>query len=47
MRDERFIREGLEVRFVTVNNAKDIVSAAQAVADPLATDDMAALIRQF
>jgi uncharacterized protein (TIGR00730 family) len=49
MRDERFIREGLEVRFVKVDQAVDIVAAAQAAADPLSNGDAssAATLAQF
>lgn len=35
MRDEAFIRSGLEVRFVTVDRAEDIVPAIQASARAL------------
>ena len=34
MRDESFIRAGLEVRFVTVNTPEEIVPAAEAAANP-------------
>lgn len=44
MRDERFIRAGLEVRFVKVDRAEDIVAAAQAAADPLSNGDATAAV---
>jgi uncharacterized protein (TIGR00730 family) len=44
MRDERFIRAGLEVRFVKVDQPGDIVAAAQAAADPLSTGDARAAV---
>jgi uncharacterized protein (TIGR00730 family) len=49
MQDEAFIRAGLEVRFVTVDRAEDIVPAAIAAAVPGASDDprLKATIRQF
>jgi uncharacterized protein (TIGR00730 family) len=49
MRDEAFIRSGLEVRFVTVERAEDIVPAILAAARPGASDDSAvkALTKQF
>lgn len=49
MQDEAFIRAGLEVRFVTVDHAQDIVPAAIAAAVPGASDDprLRAAIRQF
>ncbi len=49
MQDEAFIRAGLEVRFVTVDRAEDIVPAALAAAVPGASDDprSKATIRQF
>jgi uncharacterized protein (TIGR00730 family) len=49
MRDEKFIREGLEVRFVTVDRAEQIVAAAQAAAAPLGHTDAAttATLQQF
>ena len=49
MQDEAFIRAGLEVRFVTVDRAEDILPAAIAAADPRSLEDPAvnAVIRQF
>ncbi len=49
MRDEAFIRAGLEVTFVTVDRAEDIVPAAEAVARRDHTDEAALrkIIRQF
>jgi uncharacterized protein (TIGR00730 family) len=49
MQAEAFIRAGLEVRFVTVDRAEDIVPAAIAAAIPGASDDprLKAAIRQF
>ncbi|MBV1696264.1 MAG: TIGR00730 family Rossman fold protein [Hyphomicrobiales bacterium] len=49
MRDEAFIRAGLEVRFVTVDKAKDIVPAILRTASPGASDDarVKALVTQF
>jgi uncharacterized protein (TIGR00730 family) len=49
MRDEAFIRQGLEVRFVTVDRAEDIVPAAMAAAGPNGTADprLKALTSQF
>jgi uncharacterized protein (TIGR00730 family) len=49
MSEEAFIRAGLEVRFVTVERAEDIVPAAIAAAVPGAADDprLKATIRQF
>lgn len=49
MRDEAFIRSGLEVTFITVDNAEDIVPAAEAAADPASADQelVKRLIRQF
>jgi uncharacterized protein (TIGR00730 family) len=49
MQDEAFIRAGLEVRFVTVDRAEDILPAALAAAVPGASNDprLKAAIRQF
>ena len=51
MRDEAFIRTGLEVRFVTVDRAEDIVPAiiasARAVDEPAEEARLRALTRQF
>lgn len=49
MRDEAFIRSGLEVTFITVDDAADIVPAAEAAADPAGLDPqrLARLLRQF
>ena len=49
MRGEAFIRAGLEVRFVTVDRAEDIVPAAQAAASGRPEDaaKLAAITRQF
>jgi uncharacterized protein (TIGR00730 family) len=49
MRDEKFIRAGLEVRFVTVERAEQIVPAAQAAALPISASDPAniATMQQF
>ena len=49
MRDEAFIRVGLEVVFVTVDRAEDIIPAAEAAARPELVDDSALkkIIRQF
>lgn len=41
MRDESFIRSGLEVRFVTVDTAEEIVPAAQAAAQGETADNTA------
>ena len=49
MRGEAFIRTGLDVRFVTVDRAEDIVPAAQAAASNKPEDKarLAAMIRHF
>ena len=49
MRDQAFIRAGLEVRFVTVDRAVDIVPAVQAAAGPKGAADprLKAIISQF
>lgn len=49
MRDEAFIRAGLEVRFVTVNKAEDIVPAAEAAAkaDPADSASLKKIMAQF
>lgn len=51
MRDEAFIRAGLEVRFVTVDRAEDIVPAilasARAVDEPAEEARLRALTRKF
>jgi uncharacterized protein (TIGR00730 family) len=49
MRGEAFIRSGLDVRFVTVDRAEDIVPAAQAAASGKPEDaaKLAALTRHF
>jgi uncharacterized protein (TIGR00730 family) len=49
MRDEAFIRAGLEVAFVTVDRAEDIVPAAEAAARRDHADDatLKKIIRQF
>ena len=49
MRDESFIRAGLEVRFVTVNRAEDIVPAAEAAAkaDPAESANLKKIMAQF
>ncbi len=49
MRGEAFIRAGLEVRFVTVDRAEDIVPAAQAAASGKPEDiaKLAAITRHF
>lgn len=49
MRDEAFIRAGLEVRFVTVNNAEDIVPAVEAAAkgDPAESASLKKIMAQF
>ena len=49
MRGEAFIRTGLEVRFVTVDRAEDIVPAAQAAASGKPEDaaKLAAMTRHF
>jgi hypothetical protein len=49
MRDEAFIRAGLEVRFVTVDRAEDIVPAIVTAWKPNGRDDkrVKALTRQF
>jgi uncharacterized protein (TIGR00730 family) len=49
MRDEAFIRAGLEVRFVTVNRAEDVVAAAEAAAgdDPTSSEVLKAITQQF
>ncbi len=49
MRDEAFIRQGLEVRFVTVDRAEDIVPAAIAAAGPKGALDprLKAITKQF
>lgn len=49
MRDEAFIRAGLEVRFVTVDNAEDIVPAVEAAAkgDPADSANLKKIMAQF
>ena len=49
MRDESFIRAGLEVRFVTVNSAEEIVPAAEAAAkgDPAESANLKKIMAQF
>jgi uncharacterized protein (TIGR00730 family) len=49
MRTETFIRAGLEVRFVTVDRAEDIVPAAIAAASPAGINDprLRAITKQF
>ena len=49
MQDEAFIRAGLEVRFVTVERAEDILPAALAAAEVGRADDprLKAVMRQF
>ena len=49
MRDESFIRAGLEVRFVTVNTAEEIVPAAEAAAngDPADSASLKKIMAQF
>jgi uncharacterized protein (TIGR00730 family) len=49
MRSEAFIRAGLEVRFVTVDRAEDIVPAAIAAASPAGMNDprLKALTKHF
>jgi uncharacterized protein (TIGR00730 family) len=49
MRDEAFIRAGLEVRFVTVNHAEDILPAAIAAAsdEPSSAEALRAITQQF
>lgn len=49
MRDEAFIRSGLEVTFITVDDPADIVPAAEAAANPAGSDKalMARLVRHF
>lgn len=49
MRDEAFIRAGLEVTFITVDAAEDIVPAAEAAANPAGADKalMDRLVRHF
>jgi uncharacterized protein (TIGR00730 family) len=49
MRDESFIRAGLEVRFVTVDKADEIVPAAEAAAsnDPADSANLKKIMAQF
>ena len=49
MRDESFIRAGLEVRFVTVDKPEDIVPAAEAAAkaDPADSANLKKIMAQF
>lgn len=49
MREEAFIRAGLEVRFVTVTRAEDIVPAAEAAAsdDPASAELLQSITQRF